>query len=204
MDQVVSSDNITKALYRVELNKGAPGVDGMTVGNLQIFLNKNWAKIREEILNGTYQPQPIRRVEIPKPNGGTRLLGIPTVLDRMIQQAILQILTPVFDPTFSNSSYGFRPKRSAHQAVKQAQKYVNEGYKFVVDIDIEKFFDRVNHDILMARISRKIQDKRVLKLIRKYLQAGVMINGCCMTNEEGTPQVRRRKRNKTVMFELSA
>lgn len=188
MEQIVSKDNLTMALSRVKRNKGAPGSDGMTVDMLLTFLKENWTSIREELLNGTYQPQPVRRVEIPKPNGGVRLLGIPTVLDRLIQQAILQILTPIFDPTFSNHSYGFRPKRSAHQAIKQAQEYVNEGYRYVVDIDLERFFDRVNHDILMSQAARKIDDKRVLKAIRKYLQAGVMINGCRMMSDEGTPQ----------------
>jgi RNA-directed DNA polymerase len=176
------------ALHRVERNKGAAGVDGMEIKSLRPFLLNNWTYIRNQLLNGTYQPEPVRRVEIPKPDGGIRLLGIPTVLDRLIQQALLQVLTPIFDPTFSSQSYGFRPGRKAHMAVKQARSYIREGYRYVVDMDLEKFFDRVNHDILMAKLARKITDKRILRLIRRYLQAGVMINGCCVATEEGTPQ----------------
>jgi group II intron reverse transcriptase/maturase len=188
MEQVLEKSNLEKAYQRVMRNKGAPGVDGVTVENLRPHLWDNWGRIKEELLNGTYKPQPVRRVEIPKPDGGMRLLGIPTVIDRLIQQALLQILTPVFDPTFSSFSYGFRPGRSAHQAVKQAQKYVQQGYRYVVDIDLEKFFDRVNHDILMSKVAKKIKDKRILRAIRRYLQSGVMINGCCMVTDEGTPQ----------------
>lgn len=188
MEQVVERQNMLKALRRVQQNKGAPGVDGMSVEMLTPFLKEHWQGIREELLNDAYKPRPVRRVEIPKPDGGVRLLGIPTVLDRLIQQALLQVLTPIFDPEFSEHSYGFRPGRSAHQAVKAAQKYIEEGYRYTVDIDLEKFFDRVNHDMLMARVARKVKDKRVLRLIRRYLQAGVMVNGVCIDTEEGTPQ----------------
>jgi len=188
MEQVVERQNMLRALRRVQQNKGAPGVDGMDVKELTPFLKEHWQGIREELLNDAYKPKPVRRVEIPKPDGGVRLLGIPTVLDRLIQQALLQVLTPIFDPEFSEHSYGFRPGRSAHQAVKAAQKYIEEGYSYAVDIDLEKFFDRVNHDMLMARVARKVKDKRVLRLIRRYLQAGVMVNGVCIDTEEGTPQ----------------
>ncbi|AVX20271.1 group II intron reverse transcriptase/maturase [Carboxydocella thermautotrophica] len=172
----------------VEENKGAPGIDQVTVKDLRDYVREHWDRIREELLTGTYKPQPVRRVEIPKPGGGTRLLGIPTVIDRLIQQALLQVLTPIFDPEFSPYSYGFRPGRRGHDAVRQARKYAEEGYTWVVDMDLEKFFDRVNHDILMARVARKVRDKRVLRLIRRYLQAGVMVNGVVMDTEEGTPQ----------------
>jgi RNA-directed DNA polymerase len=188
MEKVVEKGNMYLALRRVEENKGAPGIDNVTVMELRDVLQEHWPRIREELLTGTYQPQPVRRVEIPKPNGGTRLLGIPTVVDRLIQQALLQILTPIFDPEFSPFSYGFRPGRRGHDAVKQARKYAEEGYTWVVDMDLEKFFDRVNHDILMARVARKVKDKRVLSLIRRYLQAGVMVNGVVISTDEGTPQ----------------
>jgi RNA-directed DNA polymerase len=188
MERVLEKTNLTKAYQRVKRNGGASGVDGITVEELQQFLWDNWSHIREELLKGTYRPSPVRRFEIPKPNGGVRLLGIPTVIDRLIQQAVLQVLTPIFDPKFSLFSYGFRPGRRAHMAVIQAQSYIKQGYRYVVDMDLEKFFDKVNHDILMSKIAREVGDKRILRLIRRYLQSGVMINGCCVRTEEGTPQ----------------
>lgn len=188
MEKVVERKNLTAALKRVRQNKGAPGIDGMKVEELLPYLNEHWSTIKEELLLGTYSPKPVRRSEIQKPDGGVRLLGIPTVLDRFIQQAIQQVITPIYDPTFSQNSYGFRPGRGAKMAVKKAQEYVESGNKLVVDTDLEKFFDRVNHDILIGLIAKRIEDKRIIKLIRKYLQAGVMINGCCIASEEGTPQ----------------
>ena len=189
MEQVVDRGNMTLALRQVEKNKGAPGIDGMTTENLRLYLNEHWPKLKEALLNGTYKPNPVRAVEIPKPgNKGMRTLGIPTVLDRLIQQAIHQILSPIFDKGFSESSYGFRPNRSAHMAVKQSQIYVTNGKRWVVDIDLEKFFDRVNHDMLMARIARKVKDKRLLLLIRRYLQSGCMQDGLQSQKTEGTPQ----------------
>ena len=188
MEVIVRPENMKKALKKVMANKGAPGVDGMTTTELPPFLNQNWQGVREELLSGTYRPQPVRRVGIPKPDGGHRYLGIPTVVDRLIQQAILQVLTPVFDPHFSDRSYGFRPHRSAHQAIAKAQSYVEEGRGWVVDIDIERFFDNVNHDALMARVARKVDDKVLLKLIRAYLKAGVMEGGLATPPEMGTPQ----------------
>jgi RNA-directed DNA polymerase len=187
-EAVFSKENMQTALKRVESNKGAAGVDGMEVKDLRSYLKEHWLEVREALERGTYRPSPVRRVEIPKPDGGVRELGIPTVLDRLIQQAIAQVLTPMFEAVFSPYSYGFRPGRSAHQAVQQAQAYIAEGNEWVVDIDIEKFFDRVNHDMLVARVARVVKDKRVLKLIRAYLNSGVMINGVVIETEEGTPQ----------------
>jgi group II intron reverse transcriptase/maturase len=188
MEQVVEHSNMHSAYNRVRQNHGAPGIDGMTVQSLRPYLNEHWEHIRQELLGGTYRPRPVRRVEIPKPDGGQRLLGIPTVVDRLLQQALLQILTPIFNPGFSEMSFGFRPGRKAQQAVEQARRYITEGYDYVVDIDLEKFFDRVNHDIVMARIARRIKDKRVLRLVRAYLQAGIMLDGVCVSAREGTPQ----------------
>jgi group II intron reverse transcriptase/maturase len=187
-ERVWERQNLFAALVRVERNGGAPGMDGMQVEELRPYLREHWLEIREALDQQNYRPSPVRRVEIPKPDGGERLLGIPTVLDRFLQQAIAQTLTPLFEPLFSNHSYGFRPGRSAHQAIEQAQEYVQEGYEWVVDIDLEKFFDRVNHDMLMARVARVVKDKRVLKLIRAYLNSGVMVNGVVLDTEEGTPQ----------------
>ena len=188
MDQVVARANMWAALRRVEQNQGAPGVDGMRVQDLREHLKASWEATRAALLDGTYEPKPVRRVEIDKPGGGKRLLGIPTVTDRLIQQALLQVLQPLFDPTFSEHSYGFRPGRSAHGAVMAAKEHIAAGCDWVVDLDLEKYFDRVQHDKLMARVARKVDDKRVLRLIRRYLQAGVMIDGVCVAREEGTPQ----------------
>ncbi|MFD0698751.1 group II intron reverse transcriptase/maturase [Paenibacillus sp. GCM10027628] len=188
MEQLLSRENLLSALHRVEENKGSHGVDGMSVKTLRDHIKQNWQTIRESIENGTYEPSPVRRVEIPKPNGGTRLLGIPTVTDRFIQQAITQILTPLFDLEFSEYSYGFRPSRRGHDAVRKARTYMQEGYRIVVDLDLEKFFDRVNHDRLMAKLAERVTDKMLLKLIRKYLQSGVLINGLVKPTEEGAPQ----------------
>jgi RNA-directed DNA polymerase len=189
LEEVLRRENMLSALRRVRTNNGAPGIDGMTVEELVPYLKMEWPRIREELLKGTYEPTSVRQVEIPKPNGkGNRPLGIPTVLDRMIQQAILQVLTPIFDPHFSDSSYGFRPGRCCQDAVKAAQGYVGSGYRFVVDIDLEKFFDRVNHDVLMARVARRLKDKRLLRLLRRYLESGVRVGGAIQEREEGTPQ----------------
>ena len=178
--QVWERENLNTALRRVERNGGAPGIDGMTVKDLRPYLKEHWLEVREALESGAYKPNPVRRVEISKPDGGVRLLGIPTVMDRLLQQAIAQGLTPIFEKKFSTSSYGFRPGRSAHDAIKQAQEYTQDGYEWVVDIDLEKFFDRVNHDMLMARVAREMKDKRVLKLIRAHLNSGVMVNGVVM------------------------
>ena len=188
MEQVVSPDNYGKALKAVIANGGAPGIDGMTVKELNSHLLQHWPKIHGKLMAGTYVPSPVRRVEIPKPNGGKRMLGIPTVLDRFIQQMILQALTPIFDPQFSEHSYGFRPGRSAQDAVRAAQGYVRGGKDWVVDIDITKFFDHVHHDILMAKIAQVIRDKRVLGLIGRYLRRGAMVDGVVVATGEGTPQ----------------
>jgi len=187
-ERIWERDNLRQALQRVERNGGAPGIDGMTVRELRPYLKEHWREIRETLEAERYRPSPVKRVEIPKADGGTRILGIPTMLDRFLQGGITQVLTPVFDPRFSPHSYGFRPGRNAHQAIKQSQEYIREGYEWVVDIDLEKFFDRVNHDMLMARVARVVKDKRVLRLIRAYLESGVMINGVVMDTEEGTPQ----------------
>jgi len=189
MEQVCDPKNLLRAYRRVRSNKGKPGVDGMTVHELADWLRENNAALTASLLDGTYRPRPVRGVSIPKPGGGQRQLGIPVVVDRLVQQMILQVLDPIFDPTFSNSSYGFRPGRSPHMALEQARKYVaQEGREFVVDLDLEKFFDRVNHDILMSRIARRIGDKRLLLIIRRFLQAGLMQDGVCVTRDEGTPQ----------------
>jgi RNA-directed DNA polymerase len=188
METIISRGNMMAAHSRVVANKGAPGVDEMPVTALKGFLQQEWPRIKEELLAGKYRPQPVLKVEIPKPGGGTRMLGIPTVLDRLIQQAVHQVLSQLFDPDFSEGSYGFRPGRSAHQAVKAARQYVAEGRRWVVDIDLEKFFDHVNHDILMSLVRRKVKDRRVLKLIDSYLKAGMFEGGIVSPRQEGTPQ----------------
>jgi RNA-directed DNA polymerase len=188
MSRVVERSNLARALKRVRQNQGSAGIDGMTVDELLSYLNRHWPAIREQLLTGRYQPSAVRRHQIPKAGGGVRTLGIPTALDRFIQQAVLQVLQPRFDPTFSESSYGFRPGRRAHDAVCQAQRYVQSGRRWVVDVDLEKFFDRVNHDVLMGKLSQRIADRRVLGLIRRYLEAGVMANGVVQERYEGTPQ----------------
>jgi len=189
MEEVCERENLKKALRRVKANKGSAGIDGMTVDDITGYLKQHWPAIREQLLSGTYKPQPVRRVEIPKPDGGgVRKLGIPSVLDRFIQQAVMQVLQRRWDRTFSDYSYGFRPGRSAHQAVAQAQQYIAEGYGWCVDFDLEKFFDRVNHDKLMGQIAKRVEDKRLLKLIRAFLNAGVMENGLVSPSVEGTPQ----------------
>ena len=188
MEEVCDGENLRSAWKRVQKNQGSPGVDGMTIDDAKDYLREHWPSIRSQLLDGTYQPKPVKRVEIPKPDGGIRKLGVPCVVDRLIQQAVLQVLQDRWDPTFSEHSYGFRPGRSAHQAVAQAQRYVAEGYNVVVDLDLERFFDRVNHDCLMARVAARISDKRVLKLIRAFLTAGVMEDGLVLPVDEGTPQ----------------
>lgn len=194
MERIVARDNLKKALAQVRRNKGAPGVDGMTVDDLAVYLKDHWPEIRAQLLDGTYQPQPVRRVEIPKASGGTRGLGIPSVLDRFIQQAVMQVLQEDWDPTFSPSSYGFRPGRSAHQAVAAAQQMIADGCHIVVDIDLEKFFDRVNHDILMGLVAKRVQDRPLLRLIRRYLTAGVLVGGMVDPMDEGVLQGARSRR----------
>lgn len=188
LERMLEGDNLRLAYKRVMQNGGVPGVDNVTVANLQAYLNTHWESVKAELLAGTYRPAPVKRVEIPKPGGGVRLLGIPTVMDRFLQQALLQVMNPIFDAYFSWYSYGFRPGKSAHDAVRQAQRYIQSGLRWVVDLDLEKFFDQVNHDILMARMARKVTDKRVLILIRAYLNAGVMVDGKLERSREGTPQ----------------
>lgn len=188
MERVCDSKNIVRAYRRVRANKGTPGVDGMTVGALADWLRNNQAALTASLRQGSYQPQPVRGVQIPKPGGGQRQLGIPIVVDRLVQQMILQVIEPIVDPTFSDSSFGFRPARSAHQALERARLHLATGRHFVVDLDLEKFFDRVNHDILMARLARRFDDKNLLRIIRRFLQAGLMQDGVCAQREEGTPQ----------------
>jgi len=188
LTQVVARANMVRAWKRVKTNRGSAGVDGLTIEATIEYLKTEWPRIREELQTGTYRPQPLRRVQIPKSGGNKRELGIPTVIDRLIQQALLQVLQPLIDPTFSKSSYGFRPGRRAHDAVLQAQHYVQEGYRIVVDVDLEQFFDRVNHDVLMDRLAKRIDDKAVLRLIRRYLEAGIMVHGVVIERYEGTPQ----------------
>jgi group II intron reverse transcriptase/maturase len=188
VERIVEGGNLRRALKRVQQNKGSPGMDGLTVEELPDYLREHWPMIRERLLTGHYQPSVVKRVEIPKPGGGVRMLGIPTVVDRFIQQAVLQVLQPAIDPTFSESSYGFRPGRRAHDAVCQAQRYVQSGRRWVVDVDLEKFFDRVNHDVLMGVVAKRIADPRVLRLIRRYLEAGMMANGVVVERHDGTPQ----------------
>ncbi len=188
MEEVTDRENLNQAYRQVKANRGAPGIDGMTIAQGAQWIAEHKQELIASLIDGSYQPQPVRGVQIPKPGGGMRQLGIPTVIDRLVQQAILQVLQPLLDPTFSDSSYGFRPGRSAHDALHQAAKYVAEGRTIVVDMDLEKFFDRVNHDILMARLARRIEDKRLLRIIRRFLEAGLMQDGVCVTRTEGTPQ----------------
>ena len=188
MERCVESENANLAWKRAAGNKGSPGIDGMVIEEAKVYLRANWVGIREELLKGNYRPQPVKRVEIPKTGGGVRQLGIPTVVDRFIQQLVLQVLQPLWDPTFHPNSYGFRPGRSAHQAIRQAQKFVQEGRRWCVDVDLEKFFDTVNHDVLMCKVAERIEDKRMLRLIRRFLKAGIMSGGVCQQREEGTPQ----------------
>ena len=188
MEQVVARENAVEALKRVRRNKGSPGIDGMTVDELTPYLHENWRAIREQLLAGKYQPSAVKRELIPKSGGGVRQLGIPTVLDRFVQQLILQVLQPIFDPTFSEHSHGFRPGRRAHDAVRKAQQYMQDGYRWVVDVDLEKFFDRVNHDVLMGKLQNRIEDRRMLRVIHRYLEAGIMADGVVVERHEGTPQ----------------
>lgn len=185
---MLSKENLLAALNRVEVNRGAPGVDGMTTAELRPWIAVHWPEVRAELDAGIYRPSPVRQVIIPKPGGGERMLGVPRVLDRLIQQAIAQVLVPIFDPGFSGSSFGFRPGRSAHQAVRVARRAIEDGHRWVVDLDLDRFFDRVQHDVLMARVARKVSDRRILRLIRRYLEAGIMVDGMKMPSAEGTPQ----------------
>jgi RNA-directed DNA polymerase len=188
LERVLDRDNVQKAWKRVKANKGAPGVDGVSIDDFPEFARAQWDRIRESLLAGTYLPSPVKRVEIPKPTGGKRPLGIPTVIDRLIQQAMYQVLMPIFDPDFSEFSYGFRPGRSAHNAVRKVREYIRQGYRIAVDMDLSKFFDKLNHDVLMRRVARKIRDKRVLRLLGKYLRAGVVVKGRLQETREGVPQ----------------
>jgi RNA-directed DNA polymerase len=188
MESICDPENLELAMAKVIANGGAPGVDGMTAKQLEKYFERHRVRLVAVLLTGTYRPQPVKRVEIPKPDGGVRKLGIPTAVDRVIQQAILQVLSPRWDATFSDYSFGFRPGRSAHQAIAQAQTYLEEGFTWVVDMDLEKFFERVNHDVLMSRVARRVGDKRLLKLIRAFLNSGVMIGGLAEATPEGTPQ----------------
>lgn len=188
LERILERDNLLRALRQVERNSGSAGVDGMRIKQLRPYLKQHWPELRDSILNGSYRPQPVKRVVIPKPGGGERNLGVPTVLDRFIQQSLLQVMQEIWEPKFSNGSYGFRPCRSAHQAVTQAQRYIRRGYKWVVDIDLEKFFDRVNHDLLMRKLRNEITDRRVLRLINLYLRSGVLEGECLQETPEGTPQ----------------
>lgn len=189
MELIVSPQNLRKAWRQVKGNRGAPGPDGVTVHEFEVWASENWAKVRQQLMEGTYQPEPVRRKTIPKPGGkGERMLGIPNVLDRLIQQAIVQVLTPIFDPTFSDSSFGYRPKRSAHGAAKQVQRIIQQGHTHCINVDLSKFFDRCHHDILMNRVGRKVRDRRLLRLIGRYLRAGVMVEGVLQPTEEGAPQ----------------
>ena len=205
MEEVVERSNLAQAYQRVVKNKGAPGVDDVTVPEFKDWLKMSWPSVKRALLEGRYLPRPVRRVDIPKPSGGTRTLGVPTLVDRLIQQALHQVLQPLFEPTFSDSSFGFRPGRGAHQAVRKAQGYIREGKRWVVDIDLEKFFDRVNHDVLMARVARQVSDVRVLKLIRRFLEAGMMSDGLVEQRTEGTPQGGPlTPRTQKVTFNLTA
>ena len=188
LEEILSRENMTQALKRVKSNKGSSGVDGMKVDELLPWLNSHWLFVKAELLEGSYKPNAVKSVEIPKPNGGKRILGIPTVLDRLIQQAISQSLTKIYDSEFSKNSYGFRPGKSAHQALMQSQEYLNSGHTYIIEFDLEKFFDKVQHDRLMSMLRRQINDKRLLRLIQKYLRAGIMQDGIVMTRDEGTPQ----------------
>lgn len=188
LGQALARANLVRAWKRVRANRGSAGVDGRSIEQTKEWLRTDWPRLRASLLDGSYRPEPVRRVRIPKLGGGERELGIPTVLDRLIQQALLQVLQPMIDPGFSAHSYGFRPGRSAHEAVQQARRHVQDGYRVVVDVDLEKFFDRVNHDILMDRLSRRIDDRAVLRLVRRYLDAGIMDGGVAVQRHEGTPQ----------------